>query len=333
VDAQFAGRIVDRTLGGEGAPLDVLRTLSSTEHAVMEFLCLVLCREINGELGAPLVKLAGLTAKQPEWLAGDEQGQTQMRRLIATFMVDVNDNNGSVRLHFSPIALSELRKGLSYEGSNRTRGSGAPLISRKIRRYAALAPDVSTSLVVGHTEVAASDLADLECGDVVVIQQVSGQWVDGRLSGMLPLRVGDGDKAVITARVTEADPEISRDDKTTTKQGARIFAPITVTIESVHAESAATLEERTIMEENSQADGSGEGAALLDGLLLTVRVELAGRRMRMDELAQLRAGQILELGCRATDPVDLVVDGRSIARGELVDIEGRLGVRIAQVPA
>jgi type III secretion system YscQ/HrcQ family protein len=87
-----------------------------------------------------------------------------------------------------------------------------------------------------------------------------------------------------------------------------------------------------MMEENSQAD-SGEGAALLDGLLLTVHVELAGRRMRMDELAQLRAGQILELGCRATDPVDLVVEGRSIARGELVDIEGRLGVRIAQVPA
>ena len=87
------------------------------------------------------------------------------------------------------------------------------------------------------------------------------------------------------------------------------------------------------MEENSLAEESGEGAAVLDGLLLTVRVEMAGLRMRIDELARLRTGQILELACRATDPVDLVVDGRSIARGELVDIEGRLGVRIAQVQA
>jgi type III secretion protein Q len=45
----------------------------------------------------------------------------------------------------------------------------------------------------------------------------------------------------------------------------------------------------------------------------------------------LRVNQILDLGCKATDPVDLIVDGRRIARGELVDIEGRLGVRITQV--
>ena len=66
-------------------------------------------------------------------------------------------------------------------------------------------------------------------------------------------------------------------------------------------------------------------------LLLTVHVELAARRIRLDELAQLRPGQVIELGCKATDPVDLVTEERRVARGELVDIEGRLGVRITQV--
>lgn len=32
-----------------------------------------------------------------------------------------------------------------------------------------------------------------------------------------------------------------------------------------------------------------------------------------------------------TDPVDLVVNGRLLARGELVEIEGQLGVRIASL--
>ena len=75
----------------------------------------------------------------------------------------------------------------------------------------------------------------------------------------------------------------------------------------------------------------GDGAGVLESLMLTVHVELAARRITLDELARLRAGQILELGCRADDPVELVADGRRIATGELVDVEGRLGVRITQL--
>ncbi len=75
-----------------------------------------------------------------------------------------------------------------------------------------------------------------------------------------------------------------------------------------------------------------EAAAVsLDGLMITVRVELAARMLRLDEVGMLRAGQILELGCAATDLVSLSVEGHRIARGELVDIEGHLGVRLTQV--
>lgn len=71
-------------------------------------------------------------------------------------------------------------------------------------------------------------------------------------------------------------------------------------------------------------------AVSLDDLVVTVRIELAARRLRLEEVAQLRVGHILELGCKPTDPVTLTIDGRPIARGELVDVEGRLGVRITQ---
>ncbi len=86
------------------------------------------------------------------------------------------------------------------------------------------------------------------------------------------------------------------------------------------------------MEENTANDeAAGATGADLGGLLLTLHVELAARRIRLDELAQLRPGQVVDLGCNATDPIDLVTEDRRIARGELVDIEGRLGVRITQV--
>ena len=75
----------------------------------------------------------------------------------------------------------------------------------------------------------------------------------------------------------------------------------------------------------------GGEEALIDAVMVSVRVELAARRLQLDELSRLRKNQILDLGCNATDPVDLVVEGRRIASGELVDIEGRLGVRITKV--
>lgn len=69
----------------------------------------------------------------------------------------------------------------------------------------------------------------------------------------------------------------------------------------------------------------------LDGLLLTVRVEIAARRIRLDEIARLRVGYLMDLECRITDPVALLVYGRRIAEGELVEFEGQLGVRITRV--
>ena len=70
---------------------------------------------------------------------------------------------------------------------------------------------------------------------------------------------------------------------------------------------------------------------MLENLVLTLRVELGARRFTLDELAALRANQIIDLGCRATDQVDLTTENGIIARGELVDIEGRLGVRVTRV--
>jgi len=62
-------------------------------------------------------------------------------------------------------------------------------------------------------------------------------------------------------------------------------------------------------------------------------VEIAGGKISLNELQSLRSGQIISLGCRPTDPVRIVTDSsdQPIAVGELVDIEGKLGVRVTRV--
>lgn len=331
IDASFAEALIDRALGGAGALPDEHRALSLAEAAIFEFLCLMIVRQFNQELGDPLIRLERVLASPPQWLKAKQpmaRPNDATYGLIATFRVSVLTTAGFARLYAPANALVSL--------SNSARASGNSLIlyREKLKRFAAIAPCVSAWLAIGRSEVTAGDLAQLECGDVMLIEQPHILWTNGRISGKLRIRIGDGYETAINGQA--APPSGNNQNSSQAEIPGNHPATIDLIIETISGGGSMTLAERFNMEETIRSEEiedniEVENEALLDGLLLTAHVEMAARSIRLDELAQLRAGQILKLGCKATDPVDLVVDGRTIARGELVDIEGSLGVRIIQV--
>lgn len=61
-------------------------------------------------------------------------------------------------------------------------------------------------------------------------------------------------------------------------------------------------------------------------------VAVMGRKnVTVKDLVGLRMGQVIELEKIPTDPVDLVAGGKLIAKAELVDVDGRLGLRILKL--
>ncbi|MFZ5895807.1 MAG: FliM/FliN family flagellar motor switch protein [Myxococcota bacterium] len=72
--------------------------------------------------------------------------------------------------------------------------------------------------------------------------------------------------------------------------------------------------------------------AVLDAPVV-VRVELGSVSMAAREWAALRAGDVIHTGRRIAEPVLLRAGGRVVARGELVNIEGELGVRVLELGA
>jgi type III secretion system YscQ/HrcQ family protein len=64
---------------------------------------------------------------------------------------------------------------------------------------------------------------------------------------------------------------------------------------------------------------------------VVVRVELASVSLSAREVASLKPGDVLESRRRVGEPVVLRVGGRAIAKGDLVDVEGELGVRIREI--
>lgn len=88
-------------------------------------------------------------------------------------------------------------------------------------------------------------------------------------------------------------------------------------------------EEQEEEEEEPPADDNLEQAeALLGDIPMVLIVELGRVQLTADEVVRLRPGQLIELGRSPADPVDLVVNGKLVAKGELVEIEGALGVKL-----
>lgn len=75
-------------------------------------------------------------------------------------------------------------------------------------------------------------------------------------------------------------------------------------------------------------DNLAEAEPLLGDVPIAVVVEIGRVQLTADEVIRLRAGQIIELGRSPADPVDLVVAGKLLAKGELVEIDGALGIKI-----
>ncbi len=67
---------------------------------------------------------------------------------------------------------------------------------------------------------------------------------------------------------------------------------------------------------------------------VNVQVVIGTARPTIGELLQMKQDTLLPLDCRLEDPVDLVIDSRVIARGELIETNpktGEIGVKLTEI--
>ncbi len=83
----------------------------------------------------------------------------------------------------------------------------------------------------------------------------------------------------------------------------------------------------------SGAPPSGEAAtlALIREVELDVKIELGRTQMYLDDVLKLHKGSVVALDKLAGDPVDIFVNGRLIARGEVLVLNDNFCVRVAEL--
>ncbi|HEY3252554.1 MAG TPA: FliM/FliN family flagellar motor switch protein [Polyangiaceae bacterium] len=162
---------------------------------------------------------------------------------------------------------------------------------------------IAVPLVVGWSLAERAALADFVPGNAWF--PGPGLWLDRAGAGAVALAAPGHDRGLLAT--------LSGDGKIVLREGSVPLLPDAGELMSDPEKPEASLTE-----------------AVLDSPVV-VRIEVGAVSMSAREWAALAPGDVIESGRRIAEPVLLRVAGREVARGELINLEGELGVRIREL--
>ncbi len=316
LDAAFAVKIVETALSS-GVVTSERRLLSKTELSVIEFLSLNCLNDLNAFFSEPLLRWQAIKQSETDFVVN--------RGLISNIRIQFGKIIGVVQL-LLPFDFLEC---LSQTGN--------PLLARqnKSENLVQLSQVVSGLLfhvVLGETTIDAAELAVLESGDIILIERPMVRQSNYNLSGTTQIRVGDEFYESLYGDLSTDNGlqfKLREVNQRNANEPVRSMMPENQTDNQTLDPQGNQPADSSFNEAGSEEFNNG--ALALEKVTVKISVELASRRINLNELANIHIGQVIELGSRPTDPVELVADGRTVAIGELIDIEGNLGVRLTRV--
>ena len=106
--------------------------------------------------------------------------------------------------------------------------------------------------------------------------------------------------------------------------------------EKVEEEKLEAKENAPVQETDAKSDDKSERSSLenlrvLENIDVKLTVEVGGAEIKLRELLRINEGSVVELERLAGDPLDILANGTVIAKGEVVMIGERFGLRFTEV--
>ncbi len=320
-DAGFALSVIDLILSGKGDETNAPRRLSPVENTIIEFLAGNVLTGINEWVGQNLFCLQTIAGEPDSVFKKNERGAE------AVFRLDFAEFSGIITVLASGEFLASIDK------------TENPLLARKNGKnkfeiIEKIAPHLMLRVILGNTTLEAESLAFLEPNDIVLIERPVARFENSEFTGNGIVNLGSGENFNLKGQFVNGG-ELSlklEEIKSAAVWRGRNFDRFDMDNKKTETEEKKNFDETDELPEETN-EGAEENAAALENILVNLRVEIAGDKISLREVQRLRPGQIINLGCRPTDTVRIVTDtsDEPVALGELVDIEGRLGVRLTRV--
>ena len=78
-------------------------------------------------------------------------------------------------------------------------------------------------------------------------------------------------------------------------------------------------------------ENNTDAIALVDHVSVECEAVLGSGSVTLGQLSALDRGDLIPLDCSPADPIDIRVNGKTIARGEIVTVDDRFAIRLTEI--
>lgn len=328
LELPLAHAAVDTLLGGAGETVGV-RPLTDIEEGVASFVILEALKALvpGMDPSQPKLRLEGVARGLDEAITRlSEDGPV----LVVQLRARLGSQEGMVRL-FVPSGVLDVMEPAQAAEQRRA------ALQADIQAHLGRLSSVRTWLraEIAQAEISSQDLASLRVKDVVLVDAFSARPDRGE-EGTARLLVGLARRGCLAADVFLENGQyraritglVAGDQSFPRRLPSEADESAAESLRESGDEEFTNPEMRNPMSESGALDDRMDSGDLLGDIPLQISVELARVPVTAEQVVALRVGQVVELRRAPGEPVDLSVNGKVIARGELVEVEGQLGVRV-----
>ncbi len=91
------------------------------------------------------------------------------------------------------------------------------------------------------------------------------------------------------------------------------------------------MSEAPKLEKSADAPATGRNFQLLADIPVRMSVEVGSTQLKLSQVMDLAEGSVVELDRQADELLDIMVNGTLVARGEVVTVNGRYGIRVVEI--
>lgn len=376
LDPNLVGLSIERILGGTGDGERGKRPLTDLEEGVLSFGVLKVLQHFQGswehanQLSLSLDRFVSLSGELDEALVEGAHYYS------IGFRMEVGGRLMRLRI-ILPDAL--LVNSVFTEPDQNPSPADERAYRKRILRSLGERP-VDGVIEVATLNLSASDIATLEAGDIIIIENHQLVFTPEGIGGSVFVRIGSGENGGLRCQMLqngaqqrlqikdiiiqekpaetagaqamdETMTDVEQSEETEHPQESEPSEAIEDSGETVNTEETEDTGDTEELEHTENLEDSEEAAAAsaegysptpeednleeTEGLLRDVDapivIELGRLEMNTAQIIRLKSGQILRLPRAASDPVDLVVNNKVFAKGELIEVDGELGVRLVHV--
>lgn len=190
--------------------------------------------------------------------------------------------------------------------------------------------EIPLAFCVGQTELTVQDLQNAACGDYILCDEYYPKNAQIRLYPCIADKEISGARDYLLGTVNDTKIEIVEWVHACKKEG-ELLADVQHTHDN--GDKDKDMNENKTQNTAEKAENSSQDNLEISvgNISVTVQFSLAQRAIPLQELQHINAGYVFALENDFLAPVTLFVNGKSIGKGKIVDINGTVGVQIVEI--